>query len=407
MTEFFIAILLYIIMNIIISKIIYKGKLKRLWIYPMLGAAFDIIYILCEPYEIPIYFFNIAAFICMGFTLGKSEINKVKNIIIAFGLWSVCDLILNMLYVFCKDYNIIACAASELFIVLCVYGFLKTKLTNKKSHYKSEKTIYMLFCAEGCMIAFIAKELQIFSRYVTDTAFYVINALTLISIISLGFLIVIFIYEESVKREIKKAFKQEKLFMEMQKIYYDKCLKAEEDTKKFRHDIAGHMACISSMAKSRDYNDLKVYMESLEYNVHYLNSNIYSMGNKTADIIANYYLGRLGENITVAIDGALGENIVMEEFDICTIYSNIFKNILDELESSSEKGFVNIVIESGGQITRVTVENSLSYRGKKSEGEHYGYGLQNIKSILEKYNGSMNSEKTTDKYIIVIKYYER
>ena len=144
---------------------------------------------------------------------------------------------------------------------------------------------------------------------------------------------------------------------------------------------------------------------------------IYDSSIKTSNETLNVILSeksltcsKYGINFSCIANGDL-INFMSEE-DIYSLFGNIVDNAIDAVKNLSEdKRIVNLKIKSVGNMVSISESNYLNGEIKlidglpkstKNDHIHHGYGMKSIRSITERYNGTMEISTADNKYTITL-----
>ncbi len=119
------------------------------------------------------------------------------------------------------------------------------------------------------------------------------------------------------------------------------------------------------------------------------------------DTIMNYFFGMLPKDTEIVLKGRCAVNINMEDADICTIFSNLFQNAVEEItENSICNAKIIVEVYKGEQYINYIIKNSIHAqfdnndinknglpKSHKSDAKSHGIGMINVKRAIEKYNG--------------------
>ncbi len=223
-----------------------------------------------------------------------------------------------------------------------------------------------------------------------------------------GILLIVLIYISQLNQKIQNLLEQEKNLKQSQKVYYERLLEKEEETRRFRHDINGHMMCMHDMVTQKQWDDLREYLETLTGNLHIVSKKQYNSGNHTVDIFLSHYLGNIRDNVRIKIIGRFKEDIKVQQIDMSTIFDNLLKNVSEELNSSEEAGYFTMKINQGKQYIKVEMRNSICQDKERAskcleqEKRSHGYGIKNMKRIVQKYDGQLQYEKTQEEFRVIL-----
>lgn len=192
----------------------------------------------------------------------------------------------------------------------------------------------------------------------------------------------------------------------------DIMLQGEEKVKALRHDMKHHMNEIKILAAKNENRAIEKYIDDMKDFIANPDE-IVSSGNIEIDSVMNYMLIKAKQELqTVNINIHLPKT-VRHSFDINVILGNLLENGIDAARQTKEKRLdVNIELQQG--VLRIQIENS--YNGKidkkdqklfttKSEKGIHGIGLENVRKIVEKYDGIMEICPGNDTFRITLILY--
>lgn len=122
----------------------------------------------------------------------------------------------------------------------------------------------------------------------------------------------------------------------------------------------------------------------------------------TDNIVLNYILNRANEkcmengiDFSCIVNGVIGG---ISDLDIHILMENLIDNALDAIAKSSTKSLY-IVISSNEGCIRIEIDNSVSgnvllknpdfENTTKNDKLRHGYGMKNIRDIIERYHGNI------------------
>ncbi|MGN1145878.1 MAG: GHKL domain-containing protein, partial [Acetatifactor sp.] len=128
------------------------------------------------------------------------------------------------------------------------------------------------------------------------------------------------------------------------------------------------------------------------------------------DILTNYYISLLPETVSVKVSGRA--TIVIDEMRLCTIYSNLLQNAVEELLriQGDKASLLEISFQKGEKFFRIVIKNSLSEQQtdvaeletKKTDKRNHGIGLQNVRRAVETIGGRLEIKKKNDYFEAVV-----
>lgn len=173
----------------------------------------------------------------------------------------------------------------------------------------------------------------------------------------------------------------------------------ENKINSLRHDMKHHLNELQYMIDKKGKQDALQYIDSMR---NYLQNpdEIVKSGNVEMDSLLNYMLRKAENSLTtVKAEVSIPENI-LPAFDINVILGNLLENAIEAAEQSEEKSLEMRIYYRQGVVT---IEMKNSFAGelrrtgegflttKTEEGSH-GIGLTSVKGIVEKYDGSLETE---------------
>lgn len=212
----------------------------------------------------------------------------------------------------------------------------------------------------------------------------------------------------------RNVYKEKKMLTEKylneQKNHYEYLEKREQETKKFRHDFRSHLELIANMAKNHKDEEIYSYLEKMQIKVDRL-GNIVTVHNGIVDAILNqYYAEALQYGIKMEIKGRFPGDCEIDAYDICTIFSNILSNAIEAARETEEK-YIFLECRYNDRNIIITVKNSFSgeqqnagtlLKTRKENLDYHGYGLENMKDSVDKYNGISDIDTKDNMFILSI-----
>lgn len=224
-----------------------------------------------------------------------------------------------------------------------------------------------------------------------------LQILTDIFLFSMIALAIFIIYVNNTNKRMKRNLEMEKTLKDIQKNYYEAMLAKEEDTRRFRHDVLNHLIALGELAKQGEMKPVADYVEEIQGDIVKIQQKCYSIGNTIIDAFLNYYVQMLEEDVEVSVTGCLTQEIAISDVELCTIFSNLIKNSVEELKKNGEgKKYLKIKVSSGQQAFKIEISNSISREGEiqgelpettKKDKKNHGIGLRNVTETVEKNEG--------------------
>ena len=172
-----------------------------------------------------------------------------------------------------------------------------------------------------------------------------------------------------------------KQYVEEAKFHYEK-------TKSFRHDIRNHIVVVKELLKEQKIEEALHYIGDMKTMAEELSFPC-STNNPVADILVGNKLGVAKDmGIHIKCSLVLPCPCGLRDIDVGIILSNALDNATcacKNMDAGAEK-FIHVSGRIQGDFLMLEVENSYQGTGMFRKGT----GLSNIKSVAEKYDGTMS-----------------
>ncbi len=204
-------------------------------------------------------------------------------------------------------------------------------------------------------------------------------------------------------------------YLNEQKNHYEYLENREIETKKFRHDLRSHMELISNLAKNHEYDKIDEYIEQMHERIDTF-GNLITVQNSIVDAIINQYYARAEQSgVTMEVKGRFPMDCNIDTYDLCTIFSNVLSNALEAALETEEKyisvecGYTekSIIIIVKNSFDAQTKSGNTQWRTRKGNTDYHGYGLENIKDSVERYNGVFDIETDGNMFNLKILFSNR
>jgi sensor histidine kinase YesM len=197
--------------------------------------------------------------------------------------------------------------------------------------------------------------------------------------------------------------KMDKILLGQQNKYYQKQFELMESylktTKAMRHDLRNHLSVIYALVEKGERDTALKHLSKMTDIYDDTRQYAYTE-NIDIDSILNFKIQAAEQqNIKIALDLSIPEKMCIPSFDVAIILGNLLDNAIEavaELEKEREiktklnydKGRLIILVENPYQGERIKEGNR--YLTTNKEPSKHGLGLKNVKSVLQKYDGTMD-----------------
>ncbi len=237
-----------------------------------------------------------------------------------------------------------------------------------------------------------------------DIVFILVVTVVVIFII----ICILLFYTRQSKAHLEKLHKADMSYLALQHQHYKNSLMQYEDMKSLQHDINKHIFVLSEFCRNDKIDDLKSYVEEIA--ASYDSVRTVQTGNFLADSIISYSLGKLSSerNFKFQMDGYFPEQFFMEDVDFCVLLSNLLENAREALEKVMGMRLIQMEVKRFREKLYLIVSNSVP-EGKidfnctsKTDAVHHGYGIQNVRRVVEKYNGTVQWKQEQGMAVVTI-----
>lgn len=292
---------------------------------------------------------------------------------------------------------------SATFLVILVLIFIKSK-----NDIKIKRLGYILRIIFICLLL--------------DNLFYFIKGSKInFDFINVGIIIIEFIVAKSMYKDMLQLRKNKEkndyleLQLEYQLRHYSYIEQENMNLKRYRHDMANHWNLINMLIKSNKIEEANRYSNKMTSNLIDFEKLVFDTGNPILDaIITEKIQIAKGLGIKVKTDIMIIKNIDVDPIDFCIIFGNILDNAIEACCKLNDKRYIDIKLNSKSNMFLCKIKNSINpnvsinkdYKTTKDNPHMHGFGLINIKSTIEKYNGYMEINNTNDYYEISFILYD-
>ena len=211
----------------------------------------------------------------------------------------------------------------------------------------------------------------------------------------------------AMKRSIEKVRSEEQLtgmerYMQQTKVFYDLAQQRYDDAAKIRHDIRNQVQTIEYLMSENDFDESKKSLEALREKYNDMNAVVYSEV-PAVNVIMALKMKECAEN-GILSDVVLRDckELPLDNYEICSVFSNIMDNAIKACKQA-ENGNIRIRSQVFGDTFVLKAENSLPEDfSTTARSERKGYGLNIIRSIIRKYDGTFSTESSEDNFTTLI-----
>lgn len=256
----------------------------------------------------------------------------------------------------------------------------------------------------------LAASLSVSTEHLNIKMLYIQVFTVVLVVLSLITIIVLLINSISKKHfEQNAELLEEKMRSQLK--YYIMLDEKDTEMRKFRHDFRKHMMCVISMLEEGSFSDAENYIRKL---TNKFNETVpsYKTGNYIADSILSDKAQKCKDKgIIFKFTGVIPEKN-LNPLELCTILSNSLDNAIEACTKISgmptkirmasdfknNYWYVKIANTSSSDI-KIRNNNVLT---TKSDPLNHGFGLQNIKDVVNKHKGEFKIAQIDGDFILEI-----
>ncbi len=412
----------------VLYRVLFDRKEKRVWISLVVGILYFTLFGILFP-EYDSSGKNALGYACAWiatlFMMRENAGKRGKAFFVMFlcslGLEQIVSIPLRIVGLFVDlevqignyDSVILSFFALSVTLFACIW---KNKKGRSKWNLSGRTVNFLIVFMILCML-FTVGCVDYAEEYVSNIRYSVLTIILCVtSYVSIVILGVFIVHIRNTNEKIDDMLQNEIVLRELQKSSYEELLRREEETRNYRHDMVGHLLCLESYAKEGNMKGLENYLSIIQQQLSLIQGKRYLTGNQVLDVISNHYLFGVEDETKVYVSGVVEDSLAIDDVSLCSVYMNLLKNAIEELEriEGGEK-FLKIDFSQGKNFFCIEIRNSVSKQSKekknvlKSEKEdkrNHGIGLQNVKKVVKEYDGAFETKIDNDIFIarVVLKY---
>lgn len=359
----------------------------------------------------------IASLICVIVIYDASRKELISLFFIAFPLISILENAIQYVcdYIFNRNESIVS-ITYLIFIIsmLWIYYLLQGRKLDRDAFILPFKTniimslLLFIIIAMYSYFTFALTEVLHLKRGILGMALVEISGIVIF------FVFLYMIYNFNVQRKYQMENELLERYNEQQKRYFELLLEKEQKTRQFRHDITNELIQIKNFANKERYKELQEYVTETLDDISFINRYNYDVGNEIINVILNYYLEPIKEQCKIEVEGFLPEETKISDRDLSIMVSNLITNAVEAVEKvKPEEKYISFHIKEAKLFTFITVKNTYvgerignmggTLKSSKMDDRSHGFGLKNIKNIVERNDGEMVCRTENNQFIVEIR----
>lgn len=180
---------------------------------------------------------------------------------------------------------------------------------------------------------------------------------------------------------------------------------SSENIRLLKHDFKNHILMLENLYKGDKSDEINIYINNLLGSIE--KETFSNTNNFVIDSILNFKMRSIkNSDIKLSMDINVPITINILAHDLTTILANLLDNAITACENSKDK-ILNIKINSKMNNLIILINNSYDgkiicengkFKTTKIYKSGHGLGLTSVKKILEKYDGEMRINYTSDTF---------
>ena len=199
----------------------------------------------------------------------------------------------------------------------------------------------------------------------------------------------------------------------MEKQHYENIEVINEKQAKYMHDLRNYLKTIGILAQEEKNEEISTMLNAMEIHINNLSIEQYTNSKILNAILCEKKDDAEKKKIefTIYVDPYIDFSFI-EEIDLITIVGNILDNAIEASCNVKDRFIdISIIMAQKNHFFMIKVDNS--YDGNilirnnklislKTDDNQHGFGLDNVKDVLKKYEGFMEYEMENDIFSVVI-----
>lgn len=212
-----------------------------------------------------------------------------------------------------------------------------------------------------------------------------------------------------------KLSEQHENFLEAELKASKQYREAQEETIAFRHDIQNNLNAVAVLMKEGKYKEAEHYLDEMRTEVSALSPKVIT-GDEMLDSLISSKLTKLSEQeIGFTINGIIDGGLDWKPTEICSVFANALDNAIEacrkvevpaerfielNFKKSRTKRLISIINSTADEIDCDRLLTSAGSVTTKKDKQLHGYGIKNIRKVIEKHDGMMQLSCENGRFIM-------
>lgn len=261
---------------------------------------------------------------------------------------------------------------------------------------KNEISIKQLVLVLPCWLCSVLLCLILAWQMLEEKTISPLYLLVLLGMLYTDMLFVYQIRKLSTQEREKREGKLAEHHYAMQQAYYDQFRIQQEETRALWHDISKFLRAAKLEGSNEALNQVEQMLHSI--------GTVVDVDNRVVSVILNEYAQEAAKaDIRLEMDVHIPRELPISAVDLYILLGNTLENAIEAccaLPPDERK--ITIKLKMHNRILFFSIENPYapSYP-ERIRGELHGYGLQNVRRCVEKYQGNIEIQKQNNVFCLI------
>lgn len=212
--------------------------------------------------------------------------------------------------------------------------------------------------------------------------------------------------------QYRKKTKEYEEFMQLQADYTKSMTEMDQVLRRFKHDMHSHFTVISEYCKKKRYHELQDYLDAIQMHSGLYDSKKF-VGNTAVDaVIHDLFKSAEKEGVAIQVTGTIPIECTIKPYDLCTLFSNLLTNAVEASVRLQEKEkAIDVNVYYYNSHFYLSIKNNVEWavlvednkvKTSKEDKNWHGFGIYNVKQVVEKYGGKITFTCQNDIFAVEI-----
>lgn len=226
---------------------------------------------------------------------------------------------------------------------------------------------------------------------------------------------VFFIYDRNLRKyELENQLREAEEMQRIQASYYKQIEKGLNESRKQLHDFKNHITTLERLYHTDSKDKALNYMHELQAQMSQQMAAASFRVNNTAFDVILYEQEKTCKEQGIIFEKQILYNdlSILKYIDTCTIFANALDNAVkacSEIQNGEKK--ITLEVKRTNDILSIIIENTKQnhvvcenekFVSSKADKHNHGFGVENIKMAVEKYNGIVSIDYTDTIFTLAI-----